>query len=52
LINAKALKIEGGEVAIKETKSLRCPKCRKVFNVCREEEDSTICPHCKKADIK
>ena len=48
LVNGKALKIEGGEVSIKETKQLKCQKCCKIFNVFSEAQDTTICPHCKR----
>jgi len=48
LINGKALKIEGGEISIKETKQLKCQQCRKIFNVFCEAPDTTICPHCKR----
>jgi uncharacterized protein len=46
LINGKALKIEGGQVAIEETKRVRCPRCRKTFNAQAENEKEFICPRC------
>jgi uncharacterized protein len=48
LIHGKALKIEGGEIIIKETKQLKCQKCCKIFNVFSEVQDTTICPHCNR----
>ena len=47
LINGKALKIEGGEVAVKEVKTWTCRKCHRVFDVCREAEGIATCPHCR-----
>jgi uncharacterized protein len=47
LINGKALKIEGGDVAIREMKSFTCRKCHQTFNVCSEAQNKTTCPHCK-----
>jgi uncharacterized protein len=48
LLNGKALKIEGGEVAMEETKNVRCPKCRKTFKSQTESEKELICPRCGK----
>jgi predicted DNA-binding protein (UPF0251 family) len=47
LINGKALKIEGGDVAIRQTTSFTCPKCRQAFTACSEAQNQTICPHCQ-----
>jgi predicted DNA-binding protein (UPF0251 family)/phage FluMu protein Com len=46
LINGKALKIEGGEVAIEDTKRIRCRRCNKTFNASIESEKEFICPRC------
>lgn len=47
LIHGKALKIEGGEVALKETTSFTCRTCHRAFDSSHEEEDTKVCPHCK-----
>jgi uncharacterized protein len=47
LINGKALKIEGGDIAISKTTSFTCGKCHKVFNAGSETQDRTTCPYCK-----
>jgi predicted DNA-binding protein (UPF0251 family) len=47
LINGKALKIEGGEVSIREMKSFTCRKCQRAFNVDDDAQNKTTCPHCK-----
>jgi uncharacterized protein len=46
LVNGKALKIEGGDVAIRQTTSFTCGKCHRVFTAGHEEQDTKICPHC------
>jgi predicted DNA-binding protein (UPF0251 family) len=51
LINGKALKIEGGEVAVEETKRVKCKWCNKTFNSSLESIESGkefICPRCGK----
>jgi predicted DNA-binding protein (UPF0251 family) len=48
LINGKALKIEGGEIAVQEMKHWKCKKCRKIFNVLSGAEGKETCPHCQK----
>ncbi len=47
LIHGKALKIEGGEIAIKEMASFTCRKCHRIFATDCEEQDTKICPHCR-----
>jgi predicted DNA-binding protein (UPF0251 family) len=47
LINGKALKIEGGQVSIGETKSIKCRKCHKTFNPRCDPTQGEICPHCQ-----
>ncbi len=48
LINGKALKIEGGEVAVGETKHVECPECHKAFGRKGELTQEEICPYCRK----
>jgi uncharacterized protein len=48
LLNSKALKIEGGEVAMEETKSVRCPRCRKMVSSLDISGKEYICPRCGK----
>ncbi|MFH2074501.1 MAG: DUF134 domain-containing protein [Pseudomonadota bacterium] len=48
LVNGKALKIEGGDVSVEETKRIRCHRCRQTFNFCCETKDAAVCPHCRK----
>jgi len=51
LINGKALKIEGGVVAVDDSKSIKCTRCNKTFNSSLESIKSGkefICPHCGK----
>ncbi len=48
LVNGKALKIEGGDVSMEETKQIRCHRCRQTFSLCCETKDAAICPHCRK----
>ena len=48
LINGKALKIEGGEVAQEETKSVKCRNCNRAFNTIDSDISTNgfICPRC------
>jgi uncharacterized protein len=48
LINGKALKIEGGEVAMEEKRRVRCSVCNKTFNAIAESANEFICPRCVK----
>ena len=52
LINGKALKIEGGEVAaVDDSKRVKCRRCNKTFNSSLKSVESGkefICPHCGK----
>ena len=49
LINGKALKIEGGEVAIiEETRYIQCTRCNNIFNTAADFENEIICPQCGK----
>ena len=47
LINGKALKIEGGEIAVREIKTGTCGKCHRIFNVTGNARETAICPHCR-----
>ena len=49
LLNGKALKIEGGEVAVDNTRRVKCRRCNKTFNSSLESVESgkvSICPRC------
>jgi uncharacterized protein len=51
LINGKALKIEGGEVAVDNVKRIKCSRCKKTFDSSLESADPEkefICPRCGK----
>jgi len=48
LVNGKALKIEGGDISLEETKQIRCHRCRQTFSLCCETEDAALCPYCRK----
>ncbi|MGV8058786.1 MAG: DUF134 domain-containing protein [Smithellaceae bacterium] len=50
LINGKALKIAGGDVAIKKITPFTCGKCHRVFAAYHEEQDTKICPHCQMSE--
>lgn len=47
LINGKALKIEGGEVSLAETKHPECPQCHKALSRKSESTCAEICSDCK-----
>ena len=47
LINGKALKIEGGDVAVKEIKFFTCRNCSRTFEAGQEEQEIKTCPHCQ-----
>jgi len=47
LINGKALKIKGGDVAVKKTTFLTCRNCRREFAVDQEQQNMKTCPHCQ-----
>lgn len=47
LINGKALKIEGGDVSIEETKRL-CPRCKREYDCPLSSENKPVCPHCRR----
>lgn len=47
IINGKALKIEGGDIAIKETTCFICGRCHRSFVVGNEEKDMKMCPYCR-----
>lgn len=47
LINGKALKIAGGDVAVEETTSFTCGKCHRSFSVANKGQDTKICPYCQ-----
>jgi predicted DNA-binding protein (UPF0251 family) len=47
LVNGKALKIEGGDVAVQEMKSFTCRKCHREFAASHEEQNTNTCPHCQ-----
>jgi uncharacterized protein len=47
LINGKALKIEGGQVSIGETKGITCHRCHRPFDPECEPAQGEICPHCQ-----
>jgi predicted DNA-binding protein (UPF0251 family) len=51
LLNAKALKIEGGMYERAETDSFKCNRCNHVWQVARGTARPTGCPHCKCAEI-
>ncbi len=48
LLHGKALKIEGGEVSVEETKHTECPECSKALSLKRKSTPDEICPYCKK----
>ena len=48
LLNAKAIRIEGGEVDFIEAKKSRCRNCQKIL----EKSDSLNCPACNGEKIK
>jgi uncharacterized protein len=48
LMNGKALKIEGGEVSVGETRHMECPECHKAFGVNNEPTQEETCPYCRK----
>ena len=45
LLNAKAIKIEGGEVELAVNKEFKCIKCNK-------RSDKVNCPYCKDKELK
>lgn len=47
LINGKALKIEGGDVAVKDMKFYTCPNCRRKVAAAQEGQNTKTCPHCQ-----
>lgn len=47
LINGKALKIEGGDVAVKKTNFFTCRNCRRQFEAGLEQQNTQTCPHCQ-----
>jgi len=47
LINGKALKIKGGDVAVKKTAFITCRNCRREFAVDQEQQNTKTCPHCQ-----
>jgi predicted DNA-binding protein (UPF0251 family) len=47
LIMGKALRIEGGDVSIRNKKSIRCDICKKAIE-CSDKSTNGICPHCRK----
>ncbi len=46
IMNGKALKIEGGSVAMDGLKHVRCPRCKQTFDVMNEFGKDFICPQC------
>jgi predicted DNA-binding protein (UPF0251 family) len=48
LIIGKALKIEGGEVSIGQVQRVRCPRCRREYELSPSSGSAYGCPHCKK----
>jgi uncharacterized protein len=48
LIHGKALKIEGGEVAIGNMKRFKCRNCNNFFDYSLETRKPIECPQCKK----
>jgi predicted DNA-binding protein (UPF0251 family) len=48
LIHGKALKIEGGEVAIGNMKRFKCKMCNNCFDYSLDTRKKVECPHCKK----
>ena len=52
LLNAKALKIEGGTCERVETRRFRCRGCNHVWEVAHGTARPTGCPHCRKMDIR
>jgi uncharacterized protein len=51
LANGKALKIEGGEVAMLEPRLFRCNDCRQSWSVPHGTGRPTECPHCKSTNF-
>ena len=47
LINGKALKIDGGEIALHKFKTAVCCRCRRVFTVDRNTAGRKTCPGCR-----
>jgi len=47
LINGKALKIEGGDVAVKKTIFFICGNCLRKFEVGSPQQNTRTCPHCQ-----
>lgn len=52
LINGKALKIEGGKIAIDSQRLNKCPKCNKAYNSIDEFGHELECPYCVKKITK
>jgi uncharacterized protein len=53
LINGKALKIEGGKVAVDTESEIKCPKCNKIinnFSESKKADKNILCPHCGKTN--
>jgi len=51
LINGKALRIEGGEIEMAETRIFKCVKCQHTWNVPFGTGRPAECPACKDAAI-
>lgn len=51
LLNAKALKIDGGTYERTERKSFKCNRCNHVWEAAHGTARPTGCPHCKCAEI-
>ena len=51
LLNAKALKIEGGACERVETRKFKCRGCNHVWEVAHETARPSGCPHCRNAEI-
>jgi predicted DNA-binding protein (UPF0251 family) len=51
LVKGLALRIEGGEIEMAETRTFKCMKCQHTWNVPFGTGRPAICPACNDADI-
>lgn len=47
LIHGKALKIEGGKIAVKNGQKRKCLHCKRIVEPSDKKQSSGRCPHCK-----